>query len=128
MEADINGTQRKVVSCVVAPARRAHGTDGIVVRDGKTLPFTVAREWSAPAGHYDERWYLVNPETREVLYESEARDVLIWGLQSLTELTDRAAGTIDLPPGKYSIVFALGGIMGGEFEIEALEAPSEEAA
>lgn len=128
MEAEIDGTQRKVMSCTVAPARRAHGTDGIVVRSGKTLPFTVTREWSAPAGHYDERWYLVNPDTREVLYEGPARDVLIWGLQSLTEVTDRCDDPIALPPGNYAIVFALGGIMGGEWAIEVADAPSEEAA
>lgn len=128
MEADVNGPQRKVVSCVVAPARRALGTDGIMVRSGHTLPFTVTREWSAPAGHYEERWYLVDPETREVLYEGPARQVLIWGLQSLTEVTDRCDEAIRLRPGKYSIVFALGGLMGGEWEVEATEAPNQEAA
>jgi hypothetical protein len=128
MEADINGTQQKVVSCLVAPVRRAHGNEGIVVRDGKTLPFSVTREWSAPAGHYEERWYLVNPESREVLYEAPARDVLIWGLQALTDVTDRCTEPIPLPAGQYSIIFALGGLMGGEWEIEVSEAPSEEAA
>lgn len=81
----------------------------------------MSRQWSAPAGHYEERWYLVNPETREVLYESPGRTVLIWGLQSLTEVIDDITEPIELLPGSYLLVFALGGLMGGEFETEARE-------
>ncbi len=128
MEAEVNGPQRKVMSCSVAPLRRAHGADGIRIRDGRTLPFSVTREWSAPAGHYEERWYLVDPKTREVLLEGPARRVLVWGLQSLTELRDEATEPIPLRPGTYAVVFSLGGLMGGEWEVEAGEASSEEAA
>lgn len=128
MEADLNGRQRKVVASSVAPLRVSHGDSGIPLRDGKTLPFTVAREWSAPAGHYEERWFLINPETREVLHEGPSRDVLVWGLQSLTEFTDEVTEPISLQPGTYAVVFALGGLMGGEFEVEAAEVSSEAAA
>ncbi|MDQ3985675.1 MAG: hypothetical protein M3280_04175 [Actinomycetota bacterium] len=127
MEAELNGPQRKVVSSSVAPRRISHGESGIPLRDGKTLPFTVTREWSAPAGHYEERWFLINPETREVLFEGPARRALVWGLQSLTELTDEVTEPISLQPGTYSVVFALGRLMGGEFEVEAAEVSSEAA-
>ena len=48
MEADINGSQRKVLISSVAPLRRNLGDAGIPARDGKSLPFKVTREWSAP--------------------------------------------------------------------------------
>lgn len=121
MEAELQGSQRKVVTTRVAPLRSSHGAIGIPLREGRTLPFSVSRQWSAPAGHYEERWYLVNPETREVLYESPGRTVLIWGLQSLTEVIDDITEPIELLPGSYLLVFALGGLMGGEFETEARE-------
>ena len=127
MEAEINGNQRKVVTSRAAPLRHAFGSSGIPTRDGRTLPFKVIREWSAPAGHYVERWYLVDPGTREVLYEGPARETLIFGLQSLTELVDEVTEPITLGPGNYSIVYALDGINGGEFEVEAIEAPAEAA-
>ncbi len=127
MEADIRGNQRKVVTSRAAPLRAAFGDSGIPIRNGRTLPFKLTREWSAPAGHYVERWYLVNPETREVLHEGPARETLIFGLQSLTELVDEVTEAIALEPGKYSIVYALDGIHGGEFEVEATEAPAEAA-
>ena len=62
MEADINGSQRKVLVSSVTPVRRTLGAEGIAVRDGKSLPFLVAREWSAPAGIYIERFYIVDPK------------------------------------------------------------------
>ncbi len=82
----------------------------------------------APAGTYPEVWYLVDPQTREVLYESPTVDRLVWGLQSLTEVSDRVTAPIPLRPGRYLMVFALGGILGGEFDIEAVEVPAEAAA
>ena len=127
MEAEIHGNQRKVVTSRAAPMRSAFGSSGIPVRNGRTLPFRLHREWSAPAGNYVERWYLVNPETREVLHEGPARETLIFGLQSLTELVDEVTTPIDLQPGNYLIVYALDGISGGEFEVEATEAPAEAA-
>jgi hypothetical protein len=112
----------------VTPAKRTRSEGGIVLRNDRTLPFVVEREWSAPAGHYAEAWYLVHPETREVLFEGPQREILIWGLQSLTELRDEVTETIRLQPGKYLVVFSLGGIMGGDLEVEAVESPAEEAA
>lgn len=128
MEADINGPQRKVVASSVRPSKLAHGGDGIALRDGKTLPFRVTRSWSAPAGYYPEQWFLVDPNTREVLYESHSVTRLVWGLQSLTEVTDEVPEPVALQPGTYLVVFALGGLKGGEVGVEAREAPQEEAA
>lgn len=128
MEADIGGAQRKVVVAAVRPLDRAVAESGIALRGGHTLPFAVARAWSAPAGVYAEQWFLVDPSTREVLFESELRETSIWGLQSLTELTDEVVVPIDLSPGTYLVVFALGGVKGGEIEVEASEPPAEEAA
>jgi hypothetical protein len=128
MEADLDGPQRKVMASRVYPAKRSHGEAGIPLRNGRTLPFVVSREWSAPAGHYVEGWYLVHPETREVLLEGPQRDILVWGLQSLTELRDEVTEAIRLQPGKYLVVFSLGGIMGGQVEVETIDVPAEEAA
>lgn len=128
MEADIEGAQRKVMVSSVAPLKPSHGDSGIAIRDGKTLPFVLRREWSAPAGHGIESWYLVEPESREVLYEGRQRQVQIWGLQSLTEIVDEVLEPIPLAPGSYEIVFALDNVMGGKLEVEATEAPAEEAA
>lgn len=128
MQADIEGAQRKVLVSSVAPMRPSLGDSGIALRDGRTLPFTLRREWSAPAGHYVETWYLVAPESREVLFEGPAREVSIWGLQGLTALTSDVTEPIPLEPGTYEIVFALGGVMGGTLQVEAVDAPAEEAA
>jgi hypothetical protein len=125
--ADIDGHQRKIVMSDVRPARAAHGDSGIALRDGVTLPFVVTRAWNAPAGHYSERWYLVDPNTREVLFEGPEHFALIWGLLSWTELTDDVAEAIPLTPGSYLIVFALGGVQGGQMDVEAVESPGAEA-
>jgi hypothetical protein len=128
VEAELDGPQRKVVTSRVYPAKLAHGDVGIPLRAGRSLPFVVSREWSAPAGNYVEAWYLVHPETREVLFEGPQREILVWGLQSLSEFRDEVAEPIRLQPGTYLVVFALGGLMGGQVEVEAAEAPAEEAA
>lgn len=128
MEADINGPQRKIVANSIRPVKRAHGADGIVIREGKTLPFIVIRSWSAPAGRYPEQWFLVDPKTREVLYEAPSATRLVWGLQSLTEFTSEVSEPIPLEPGTYLVVFALGGLKGGEAEVEVREAGAEVAA
>jgi hypothetical protein len=123
--ADIAGHQRKVVMSDVRPARAAFGGSGIALRNGRTLPFVVTRAWNAPAGNYSERWYLVDPATREVLFEGPEHFSSIWGLLSWTELSDEVAEPIPLPPGTYLVVFALGGVQGGEIEVEAAEGPAE---
>lgn len=128
MEADIKGPQRKITVAAARPLRRAHGEEGIKLRSGKTLPFTVLRGWSAPAGYYHEQWWLIHPETKEILYESASRQVLIWGLQAPTELVDEVRASIPLQPGIYHLVFSLGGLKGAEVEVEAAELPVEEAA
>ena len=128
MEADIEGAQRKVLVSSAAPLKPSHGDSGIAVRGGNALPFVVRREWSAPAGHYVETWYLVAPESREVLFEGPQREVSIWGLQSLTELVDEVVRPFPLAAGTYEIVFALNNVLGGKVEVAAAEAPAEEAA
>jgi hypothetical protein len=122
MEADVGGLQRKVVFSRVYPARVSNGDSGIALKDGRTLPFVVTRSWSAPAGHYDEAWYLVDPSTREVLYEHSSREVRVWGLQSETEFSDTTTRAIPLAPGAYLIVFALAGVKGGETTVSAAPA------
>lgn len=117
MEADINGPQRKTLMTRVRPVKTAHGTDGIAVADGKTLPFEVSRSWSAPAGYYPEQWFLVDPKTREVLYESRQATRHMFGLQAPTEVTDVVSEPFELAPGAYQIVFALGGLKGGEIDV-----------
>ena len=44
------------------------------------------------------------------------------GLLAWTELEDTVPEAIELKPGKYLVIFALGGVMGGEAEVEASEA------
>ncbi|MDQ4095648.1 MAG: hypothetical protein M3174_05530 [Actinomycetota bacterium] len=127
MEADINGAQRKVVTVRVAPLRSSFGDSGIPIRKGRTLPFRLEREWSAPAGRYAEQWFLVQPDTREVLHEGPVREVSLFGLQALTDVVDEVAIPIELEPGTYQIFFALNGLLGGQFDVEAIEAPAEAA-
>lgn len=128
MQADISGTQRKVVTTSIRPASAAHGPDGIAVRNNRTLPFVVSRSWSAPEGTYRETFYLIDPESREVLFEGPVREELVWGLQSLTEFTDTVTEEIPLKPGDYAIVFSLGTGSGGEFPVKVAESSEEDAA
>ena len=128
MEADIAGYQRKVVTWSVRPARPIGSRDGIALRGGRTLPFTVARSWSAPAGVYPEQWFLVDPGSRVVIHEGPRVERAIWGLQGLTEVVDQVRAPLELAPGTYLVVFALGGIRGGEGEVQAVEVSSQEAA
>jgi hypothetical protein len=127
MEADIGGNQRKVVRSRVRPVRSTHGTEGIAVRDSKTLPFVMARGWNAPAGYYPEAFYIVVPGTGEVYYESPSEIRLIWGLPSVTDVDTEVSEPIDLPPGTYQVVFALGGVKGGETTIEVFEVGTQAA-
>ena len=127
MEADIRGHQRKVIWQTVAPNKIAHGFTGIPTKNGASLPFRVKRTWSAPAGHYVEQWYVVDPKTREVLFESPPGEVHLMGLQAPTTLTDEVTDGIRLKTGSYLLVYALGGVSGGEFEVEAVEVEAEAA-
>lgn len=127
MKADIAGNQRKVVRSHVRPVRSSHGTQGISVRDGKTLPFVVGRGWNAPAGNYPEAFYIVDPTSGEVYYGSSSETRLIWGLPSVTDVVTEVSDPVDLPPGTYQVVFSLGGIKGGEATVEVSEVDSEAA-
>ena len=127
MEADIHGPQRKVLGSIVRPLNPNHGGSGIPLRAGSTLPFVVSRTWSAPAGYYPERWFLIDSD-REVLYEGPLRsEAHVWGLQSLTEITDTIREPFALAPGSYRIVFWLGGTLSGEVEVVAAEAADTNA-
>lgn len=127
MEAEISGHQRKVVRSSVRPLRAGPGAQGIPVRAGKTEPFVVTRGWNAPAGYYPEGWYLVVPDSGEVLYESYGEISLIWGLPAITDLTTEVVEPFELAPGRYKVVFSLGGVKGGEVDVEAYDASSEAA-
>ena len=128
MQADINGPQRKILAAGARPLKPTHGLEGIAIRDGRTLPFVVHRQWSAPAGYYVEQWFLVKPETGEVFIEGLAKEALVLGLQARTELIDEVTDALPLEPGAYQLVFALGGLKGGEVDVQVVEAPAEEAA
>ena len=119
-EADIDGHQRKIVNAEVRPLSRDHGDSGIPVKDGRTLPFVVDRAWNAPAGVYQEQWFVVEPESREVLYEGPREFQKISGLLSWTAVTDEVTESFELAGGNYLIFFALGGIMGGQAEVAAM--------
>ena len=118
--ADIDGHQRKIVQAEVRPLSRGHGDSGIPVKDGRTLPFIVDRAWNAPAGVYPEQWFLVEPESREVLYEGPRELQKISGLLSWTSVTDEVTEAFELAGGNYLIFFALRGIMGGQAEVAAV--------
>jgi hypothetical protein len=49
-------------------------------------------------------------------------------LQSVSEFSDRVTEPLDIEPGTYTIVVALGGMNGGEFEVEAFTVATEVAA
>jgi hypothetical protein len=119
--ADIDGHQRKIVHAEVRPVSRDHGDSGIPLKEGRTLPFIVERAWNAPAGVYPEQWFLVDPKTREVLYEGPLELQKIAGLLTWTAVTDEITESFELAAGNYLVVFALGGIMGGQLEVEAVE-------
>jgi hypothetical protein len=125
--ADISGTQRKVVDHSITPVKVSHGNAGIPVSNGRTLPFTVSRAWSAPSGVYPERFYIIDPQSREVFFEGPGAEREIWGLQSETIVEQTIREPIVLAPGTYAVVFALGGVMGGEVPVEAFEVAEEAA-
>jgi hypothetical protein len=119
--ADVKGAQRTVLVFEVKPLKLSHGQAGIPVQEGRTLPFTVRRQWVAPAGHYAERFFVVDKETREIIYEGPERLQATWGLQGVTEETTTITDSFALDPGTHLVVFALGGVSGGEFDVEAVE-------
>jgi hypothetical protein len=122
--ADISGPQRKVLSFKIGPAKPSQGEIGIPVRRGRALPFVVWRQWIAPAGHYAERFYLVDKDSREIIWEGPQRNQTTWGLQGATEETTTIDDSFPLEPGSYLVVFALGGVSGGEFDVDAVEVPA----
>jgi hypothetical protein len=122
--ADIAGPQRRVLGFRIGPDTPSLGETGIPLKSGRTLPFFVWREWIAPAGHYAERFYLVDKESREIIWEGPQRQQVTWGLQGATEERTIIDESIRLQAGSYLVVFALGGVSGGEFDVDAFEVPA----
>ena len=122
--ADISGPQRKVLGFRIGPDQPSLGETGIPLKGGRTLPFFVWREWIAPAGHYSESFYLVDKESREIIWEGPQRQQTTWGLQGATEEKTTIDESIPLDVGSYLVVFALGGVSGGEFDVDAFEVPA----
>jgi hypothetical protein len=118
--ADIDGDQRKLLAGAVRPVRLSHGETGLPIVNGEALPFVVERKWNAPAGYYPEQWFLIDPNTREILYEGPEKRVLIIGLATWTDVSDTSPGGFSLAPGAYQIVFALGGVQGGVVDVQAV--------
>jgi hypothetical protein len=119
--ADISGPQRKVLAFKLGPTKPSQGESGIPVSRGRTLPFVVWRQWIAPAGHYAERFYIVDKDSREIIWEGPQRHQTTWGLQGATEETTTIDDSFPLEQGSYLVVFALGGVSGGEFDVDAFE-------
>jgi hypothetical protein len=119
--ADISGPQRRVLAFKIGPAKPSHGDVGIPLSRGRTLPFVVWRQWIAPAGHYAERFYIVDKDSREIIWEGPQREQTTWGLQGATEERTTIDDSFPLEPGNYLVVFALGGVSGGEFDVNAFE-------
>ena len=128
MQADISGSQRKILEGGARPLKSLHGASGIALRDGQSLPFRVTRSWSAPVGVYYETFYLIDPKSREVLFEGPTREDSIRGLQAITEFQDDVTQPIALKAGTYTLIFSLGGLLGGEASVEVFDLPAEEAA
>ena len=93
MQADINGPQRKVLVATVRPAKTAHGASGIALRRGRTLPFVIYRQWSAPAGYYPLFTDLPKAKSLED-YERLAPWAAFWGARS----TSRSSRQPRRPP------------------------------
>jgi hypothetical protein len=126
--ADIAGPQRKVIAHDIRPLKPSQGESGIPLSRGRTLPFVVERQWSAPAGHYNERFFIVDPRTREVLYESPGTIIRLMGLQAPTALRSVVEEPVPLMPGKYLVFWATDDLEGGTSEVEAAEVESATAA
>ena len=122
--ADVKGPQRRILSFEVNPVKASQGEAGIPLSGGRTLPFVVRRAWIAPAGHYAERFFIVDKESREIIFQGPERPLTAWGLQGATEEATTVEDSFRLDPGNHLIVFALGGISGGEFDVEAFEVPA----
>jgi hypothetical protein len=121
--ADLSGPQRRVLAFKIVPAKPSQGDSGIPLRRGRTLPFVVWRQWIAPAGHYAERFYIVDKDSREIIWEGPQRHQTTWGLQGATEERTAIDDSFPLEAGNYLVVFALGGVSGGEFDVNAFEVP-----
>ena len=117
-----NGEQMQqeiLVELVRAGARpEGDSVEGIIVDRGGTKPFVVERGWSGPAGYYLEQWS-IRRGGREVLYQSEPRQIFVRGVQSVTNYTDTVTDRIRLEPGNYQLVFLIDGMFMGNVEVHA---------
>jgi hypothetical protein len=111
--------QEILVELVRAGARpESESVEGIIVDGGGTKPFVVERGWSGPAGYYLEQWS-IRRGGREVLYQSEPRQIFVRGVQSVTNYTDTVTDRIRLEPGNYQLVFLIDGMFMGNVEVNA---------
>lgn len=112
----------ELVRAGARPVDRPEET-GILIDGGGTKPFVVERGWSGPAGYYNEQWS-IRRGGREVLYESEPRQIFVRGIQSVTNYTDTVDERIRLEPGSYELVFLIDGMFMGNVgvQVKALEA------
>lgn len=109
----------------VAPADKTYET-GIKTASGRTQPFIVERGWSGPGGAYNEQWS-IRRGGREVIHASEAKQISVRGIQSITRYTDRVETPIQLSQGKYQLVFIVDGWFMDSIEIEVTEGESAAA-
>ena len=112
--------QREIlVELVRAGARpERESQEGILISGGGTTPFVVERGWSGPAGYYNEQWS-IRRGGREVLYQSEPRQIFVRGPQSVTNYMDTVSERIRLEPGNYELVFLIEGMFMGHVPIQA---------
>jgi len=109
----------ELVEAHVAPAERTYER-GLQVVGGTAKPFLVERSWAGPAGYYWEQWS-IRRGGRDVIFTSEPKQIFVKGIQSLRVFTDRVDQAISIEPGKYNLVFIVGGLFMGSVEIEVSE-------
>jgi hypothetical protein len=91
---------------------------GILIDGGGTRPFVVERGWSGAAGYYNEQWS-IRRGGRDVLYQSEPRQIFVRGIQSVTNYTDTVSDRLRIEAGNYELVFLIDGMFMGHVGVQA---------
>lgn len=112
--------QEEILELVRAGVRPVDRPDeiGILISGGGTSPFVVERGWSGAAGYYNEQWS-IRRGGKQVLYQSEPRQIFVRGIQSVTNYTDTVTDRIRLEPGDYELVFLIDAFFMGYTPIQA---------
>ncbi|MEO7803873.1 MAG: hypothetical protein ABIS18_05575 [Actinomycetota bacterium] len=105
----------------VAPVAAPYET-GIITQAGATRPFLVEREWSGPAGHYNEQWSI--RQGNKVLHTCDVKLRFIKGFQSASRYVDVVDLPLEIAPGSYSLVFVVEGRFMGAADIEVRDSPT----